>query len=244
MPSVWRNSFLTRQISKPSLISPKQIRRQAASVTQAYASRCVWKQQTTAGKGSEPASALSCSNNCRPTFARWTCIYADLRPDPVPKPSRRARAPYSKKRNGWGCPLPPAVVLATAARVAARSYKELWWISRPASNPSPAKSSSYPACPWRAGTSKSTSEHSCFCEARELLKTDEESHDRRSSQLRVRGSSRHRALVGRMEPATVFAKLRVWQLVELDRVVLLDANTLVLQNADDLFERRSFAAAT
>jgi alpha-N-acetylglucosamine transferase len=42
--------------------------------------------------------------------------------------------------------------------------------------------------------------------------------------------------------ATVFAKLRVWELVELDRVVLLDADTLVLQNVDDLFERRDFAA--
>lgn len=43
--------------------------------------------------------------------------------------------------------------------------------------------------------------------------------------------------------AAVFAKLRVWELVEFDRVVLFDADTLVLQNVDDLFERRNFAAA-
>lgn len=42
--------------------------------------------------------------------------------------------------------------------------------------------------------------------------------------------------------ATVFAKLRVWELVDFDRVVALDADTLVLQNVDDLFERRTFAA--
>jgi len=42
--------------------------------------------------------------------------------------------------------------------------------------------------------------------------------------------------------ATVFAKLRVWELVDFDRVVALDADTLVLQNVDDLFERRRFAA--
>ncbi|HSO39064.1 MAG TPA: glycosyltransferase family 8 protein [Labilithrix sp.] len=42
--------------------------------------------------------------------------------------------------------------------------------------------------------------------------------------------------------ASVFAKLRAWELVEFERVVLLDADTLVLQNVDDLFERRTFAA--
>lgn len=43
--------------------------------------------------------------------------------------------------------------------------------------------------------------------------------------------------------ATVFAKLRVWEMVDFDRVVALDADTLVLQNVDDLFERSTFAAA-
>lgn len=42
---------------------------------------------------------------------------------------------------------------------------------------------------------------------------------------------------------TVFTKLNAWRLVEYDRVVLLDADTLILQNVDDLFERQSFAAA-
>jgi len=43
--------------------------------------------------------------------------------------------------------------------------------------------------------------------------------------------------------ANVIAKLRVWECVEFDRVVFLDADTLVLQNIDSLFERTGFAAA-
>ena len=43
--------------------------------------------------------------------------------------------------------------------------------------------------------------------------------------------------------ANVFTKLRAWELVEFDRVVLLDADTLVLQNVDELFDRPGFAAA-
>ncbi len=43
--------------------------------------------------------------------------------------------------------------------------------------------------------------------------------------------------------ANVFTKLRAWELAELDRVVLLDADTLVLDNVDDLFDRPGFAAA-
>ena len=42
--------------------------------------------------------------------------------------------------------------------------------------------------------------------------------------------------------AAVFTKLRAWELTEFDRVVVLDADTLVLQNVDDLFQRRTFAA--
>ena len=41
----------------------------------------------------------------------------------------------------------------------------------------------------------------------------------------------------------VFTKLRAWELTDFDRIVLLDADTLVLQNVDDLFERPGFAAA-
>lgn len=41
----------------------------------------------------------------------------------------------------------------------------------------------------------------------------------------------------------VFAKLRAWQLTEFSKVVFLDADTLVLQNIDELFTRPYFAAA-
>jgi glycogenin glucosyltransferase len=43
--------------------------------------------------------------------------------------------------------------------------------------------------------------------------------------------------------ADVFTKLRAWELEEFDRVVLLDADTLVLRNVDELFDRPAFAAA-
>jgi len=40
-----------------------------------------------------------------------------------------------------------------------------------------------------------------------------------------------------------YTKLRAWQLVDFDKVVLLDADTVVLKNVDDLFERPEIAAA-
>ena len=40
-----------------------------------------------------------------------------------------------------------------------------------------------------------------------------------------------------------FSKLNAWSLTELDKIVLLDADTIVLQNIDELFERPSLAAA-
>ena len=40
-----------------------------------------------------------------------------------------------------------------------------------------------------------------------------------------------------------FIKLHAWELVEYDHVVFLDADTIVLHNVDDLFDRPSFAAA-
>jgi alpha-N-acetylglucosamine transferase len=40
-----------------------------------------------------------------------------------------------------------------------------------------------------------------------------------------------------------YTKLRAWQLVEFDKVVVLDADTIVLQNVDDLFARPEIAAA-
>jgi alpha-N-acetylglucosamine transferase len=41
----------------------------------------------------------------------------------------------------------------------------------------------------------------------------------------------------------VFTKLRAWELVDFDKVVLLDADMVVLQNIDALFERPELAAA-
>jgi glycogenin len=41
----------------------------------------------------------------------------------------------------------------------------------------------------------------------------------------------------------VFTKLRAWELDGFDKVVLLDADMVVLQNLDDLFERPELAAA-
>lgn len=44
-------------------------------------------------------------------------------------------------------------------------------------------------------------------------------------------------------PLDNFAKLRLWQLTDYDRVVYLDADTVVMQNVDILFEYPEFAAA-
>ena len=44
-------------------------------------------------------------------------------------------------------------------------------------------------------------------------------------------------------PLDNFAKLRLWQLTEYDRIVYLDADTVVLQNIDILFDYPEFAAA-
>jgi hypothetical protein len=43
--------------------------------------------------------------------------------------------------------------------------------------------------------------------------------------------------------AHVFTKLRAWDLTEYDKLVLLDADTIVVQRIDDLFERPGIAAA-
>ncbi|SDF09913.1 glycosyltransferase [Limimaricola pyoseonensis] len=44
-------------------------------------------------------------------------------------------------------------------------------------------------------------------------------------------------------PLDNFAKLRLWQLTDYDRVVFLDADTLVLRNIDTLFDYPEFCAA-
>jgi hypothetical protein len=43
--------------------------------------------------------------------------------------------------------------------------------------------------------------------------------------------------------AATFTKLRAFELTQYDKLVLLDADTIVLQNIDDLFERPAIAAA-
>jgi lipopolysaccharide biosynthesis glycosyltransferase len=59
----------------------------------------------------------------------------------------------------------------------------------------------------------------------------------------LRNSNTHGAapLFPRFEHA--FVKLRAWQLTDFDKVVLLDADTLVLKNVDELFERPELSAA-
>jgi hypothetical protein len=43
--------------------------------------------------------------------------------------------------------------------------------------------------------------------------------------------------------AQTFSKLRAWELTEFDKVLFLDADTIVLRNLDHFFERPRFAAA-
>ncbi|XP_050313175.1 cell surface glycoprotein 1-like isoform X1 [Anthonomus grandis grandis] len=50
-------------------------------------------------------------------------------------------------------------------------------------------------------------------------------------------------LLKRPELGVTFTKLHCWTLTEFDKCVFLDADTLVLQNADELFERDEFSAA-
>ncbi|EPZ32024.1 Glycosyl transferase, family 8 domain-containing protein [Rozella allomycis CSF55] len=49
-------------------------------------------------------------------------------------------------------------------------------------------------------------------------------------------------LLGRPELGITFTKLFVWTLTQYSKVVFLDADTLVLQNVDDLMEREEFSA--
>ena len=51
------------------------------------------------------------------------------------------------------------------------------------------------------------------------------------------------ALIGRPELGCTFSKLRAWTLTQFDKCVFLDADTLVIQNIDDLFEREELSAA-
>ncbi|XP_064543817.1 glycogenin-1 isoform X3 [Drosophila montana] len=51
------------------------------------------------------------------------------------------------------------------------------------------------------------------------------------------------ALLARPELGVTFTKLHCWRLVQFDKCVFLDADTLVLKNCDELFEREELSAA-
>jgi len=50
-------------------------------------------------------------------------------------------------------------------------------------------------------------------------------------------------LIQRPDLGVTFTKLHCWRLTQYEKAVFLDADTLVLQNSDDLFERDEFSAA-
>ncbi|WKY14170.1 hypothetical protein Q1695_000041 [Nippostrongylus brasiliensis] len=51
------------------------------------------------------------------------------------------------------------------------------------------------------------------------------------------------SLINRPDLGVTFTKLHCWRLTQYQKAVFLDADTLVLQNADELFERPEFSAA-
>ncbi|XP_073811975.1 glycogenin 1 isoform X2 [Musca autumnalis] len=51
------------------------------------------------------------------------------------------------------------------------------------------------------------------------------------------------ALLSRPELGITFTKLHCWRLVQFEKCVFLDSDTLILQNCDELFEREEFSAA-
>ena len=53
----------------------------------------------------------------------------------------------------------------------------------------------------------------------------------------------HLQLLNRPELGVTFTKLHAWRLVRFQKCVFLDADTLVLCNVDELFERDEFSAA-
>ena len=53
----------------------------------------------------------------------------------------------------------------------------------------------------------------------------------------------HLTLLSRPELGVTFTKINCWLLEQYSKCVFLDADILVLQNIDDLFEREEFSAA-
>ena len=53
----------------------------------------------------------------------------------------------------------------------------------------------------------------------------------------------HLALLTRPELGVTFSKIHAWRLTHYTKCVFLDADTLVLQNVDELFDREELSAA-
>ena len=56
------------------------------------------------------------------------------------------------------------------------------------------------------------------------------------------GDERNLSLLGRPELGTTFTKMQLWTFTDLSKIVFLDADMMILQNIDDLFEREDFSA--
>lgn len=57
------------------------------------------------------------------------------------------------------------------------------------------------------------------------------------------GDAAHLALLQRPELGITFTKIHCWNLTQFEKCVFLDADTLVVQNCDELFEREELSAA-
>lgn len=57
------------------------------------------------------------------------------------------------------------------------------------------------------------------------------------------GDTPHLALLERADLGVTFTKIRCWTLTQFSKAVFLDADTLVLHNCDELFDREEFSAA-
>ena len=57
------------------------------------------------------------------------------------------------------------------------------------------------------------------------------------------GDDEHLALMNRPNLGVTFTKLHCWRQTQYNKCVFLDADTMVLQNCDELFDREEFSAA-
>ena len=57
------------------------------------------------------------------------------------------------------------------------------------------------------------------------------------------GDVEHLDLLSRPELGVTFSKINAWRLIQYSKCVFLDADTLVLQNVDELFDREELSAA-